>query len=153
MSSGESDPSVVSSTKAAPHEMLQRSALSAAWALIVALAGGVACGWCIDRYGTLGAFTLWPLGVGAGFVAARMKLSGRSCGWALVVACLAGFLVAETYWIRSNKVETWRDAVSYWPTFISKYEVPALVGLVFAAFGAESAFRQTRRHVAQRWTT
>ena len=119
--------------------------MSVVWALVVALAGGAVCGWCIDRLATLGALSLWPLGVVAGYIAARLNISGRFAAWTQVAACLLAFLVAETYWIRSNEADGWWPAVCYWPTFISDYEVPALVGVACAAFGAEAAFRQTRR--------
>lgn len=145
MATSEPNPSIVTELKSSPVESPAKRALSVAWASVVALAGGVACGWCLDRYGTLGAISLWPLGAIAGFIAVRLKLSGRFCAWALVAACLVAFVVAETCWIRWHEEKGWWDAVRYWPTFITEYEVPVLVGIVLAAFGAESAFRQTRR--------
>lgn len=145
MAAIEPSPQLAPETKRPPIEPPAKRAVAVVWAVVVALVGGVACGWCLDRYGTLGAISLWPLGAIAGFIAARLKLSGRFCGWALVAACLMAFLVAETYWIRWHEAEDWWEAVRYWPTFITEYEVPVLVGIVLAAFGAESAFRQTRR--------
>lgn len=145
MATSETNPQIAPEMKPPPVESPEKRGLSVAWAVVVALAGGLACGWCLDRYGTLGAISLWPLGAIAGFIAARLKLSGWFCGWALVAACLVAFLVAETCWIRWHEAEDWWEAVRYWPTFITEYEVPVLVGTVLAAFGAESAFRQTRR--------
>lgn len=148
MSSNESDPSIVTDVKAAPIETLQQRAFSGGWATIVALAGGAACGWCISKFAEWGSVSLWALGFVAGLAARRLQLEGRFSAWALAIACFVAYAVAETCWLRwntKNGEEGWWASICLWPMFLNEYTVSALIGAAFAAFGAESAFRQARR--------
>lgn len=148
MATIEPNPQLAPTTKPPLVDSPAKRAGSVAWAIVVAMLGGVACGWCMSKYNDLGAPSLWALGCLAGVTARRLQLSGRFNAWALAIACLVAYGVAETCWLRwntKNGEEGWWASICLWPLFLNEYTISALIGIVFAAFGAESAFRQTRR--------
>ena len=120
--------------------------LAILWTLITATAGGFACGLVIDRFGELGCISLWAMGAFAGFVAQRI-LGGRSrlVGLVLIASCVSTLVIAETCWIHwhiKQGAESWLAAFGLLPTFVQDYERSALIGAIFTAFGAWSAYRQ-----------
>jgi hypothetical protein len=120
-----------------------------AWAVVVAVGGGLACGWLIMRYGEFGSIGLWGCGVIGGFVARKITGKGsQAVGIALVIACVLAALLAETWWIRENwnpPPTDWLDAFSKLPDFAKNFQISALTAALFCAFGAHSAWRQMGR--------
>lgn len=119
------------------------------WAVVVALAGGLVTGWALVQCGMLGGILLWGAGALGGYVARRiMGAPHRVVAWTLVAACVAAFLIGETAWIRANieqAQDTWLGAATLLPTFFSEYTADTLIGLLFALFGAQSAYWQAGR--------
>ena len=145
-----SEPHSQLATEAKPSPLVSpvTRALSLVWAIFVALGGGAACGWCMSKLNDVGTPSLWALGFFAGVVGRKLQLSGRFAAWSLAIACLLAYLVAETCWLRWNTAQGeagWWSSICLWSLFIKEYAVSAILGVAFAAFGAESAFRQTRR--------
>ncbi|MBI3467823.1 MAG: hypothetical protein HY000_32845 [Planctomycetes bacterium] len=126
-----------------------RVAAALVWAVVVAIVGGLACGWLIMRYGEFGTVGLWGCGAIGGFVARRMTGKGsKPVAIALVIACVLALLLAETWWIRENwnpPPKDWVSAVSKLPEFAKGFQISALVAALFCAFGAHSAWRQMGR--------
>lgn len=150
MAASEPHPQIGAATKPPPIELPEKRALAVAWAFIVALVGGYACGWCVSEFAEWGSVSLWALGFVAGLAARRLQLPRRFSAWALAIACIIAYVVAETCWLRwntKNGNEGWWASVCLWPLFLNDYTISALIGAVFAAFGADSAYRQTRRPI------
>jgi len=126
-----------------------RVAAALLWASVVAVAGGLACGWLIMRYGELGAIGLWGCGALGGFVARRITGSrSRAVAIALVAACVLALLLAETWWIHENwnaPPQGWSAAISLLPEFAKSFQISGLVAALFCAFGAHSAWLQMDR--------
>lgn len=150
MATSETNPQIAPEMKPPPIESPEKRGLSVAWAVVVALAGGLACGWCVSKFAEWGSISLWALGFVAGLATRRLQLAGRFSAWALAIACIVAYVVAETCWLRwntKNGEEGWWASICLWPLFLDEYTISALIGAVFAAFGAESAYRQTRRPI------
>lgn len=114
--------------------------MAAAWSLAAALAGGLACGWCISHFGEFGALSLAACGAFAGYVSRRITQGpSKAAGISLVLAACLMFLIAETCWIHWNteKGEAgWWMAITLWPAFIREWQLSALIGAVCAGYGA-----------------
>ncbi|MEX2120034.1 MAG: hypothetical protein WD847_10610 [Pirellulales bacterium] len=121
-----------------------RVALAIGWALVVAAAGGLACGWIIDRFGEFGSISLWGLGALAGVVSRKITRSASPlAAWSQVAACAVALVLAEVCWIRWNivlKPDTWEQAIATLPTFVEQYQLAALIAALFTAFGAYAAW-------------
>lgn len=115
-----------------------------AWAVVVAIGGGLITGVLIMKFGLLGNLALMAIGVLGGAVSRR--ISGKAVpllGWALVIAVLLAMVVAQVYWIKHEtdwKVETWVEAFATWPQMFQKSQMPMLIGVLCAGFGAHSAY-------------
>ena len=115
-----------------------------AWSVVVAFGGGMACGWCIDQFGTAGAISLAACGALAGYVS--RKITRHACkvaGICQVIGVCAAFLVAETCWLHWNTGDgepSWGAAIRVWPVFLREYMLSALIGAVCTAYGAWSAY-------------
>ena len=117
-----------------------------AWAAVLALLGGIACGHVSVQYGLFGSVGLWALGALGGYVARKITIAPyRSGAWALVGACVVAYVVSEVCWIRwstEQGEESWAKAIEMLPTYFSEYTLSAALGVLFAVFGAQSAFWQ-----------
>jgi hypothetical protein len=51
--------------------------------------------------------------------------------------------VCWIHWNTKQGAEGWWTALTWFPTFVQEYEISALLGVVFAGFGAFSAYGQT----------
>ncbi|HVX14134.1 MAG TPA: hypothetical protein VHC22_23310 [Pirellulales bacterium] len=118
---------------------------AAGWALVVALGGGLACGWCITtRFGELGAVSLIACGMLAGSVS--RKITGRAsvaAGTLQAIGVCLAFIVAETCWLHwktENGAASWSDAIRFWPAFLREYTLSVLIGASCAGYGAWSAY-------------
>jgi hypothetical protein len=118
--------------------------IAIAWSLVVAFGGGLACAWCIDRYGELGTPTLWACGAFAGYISRKITCRpDKAAGLCQAVAACVAFIIADTWWIHWNIVgaeESWWVALSFWRSFIHDYERSVLIGAVFAGCGAWWAY-------------
>ncbi len=132
------------------------------WAAIVAVGGGLLTGFLIGQFGVYGAIAFYGLGVAGGFVS--RKITGAAApvaGWALAVACLIAFAVAEVSWyhwtydhwdeaLGEHRPTTWLEAARFAPKFLwAKARPSTFIGALLAAFGAESAYRQAAKRY--RW--
>ena len=123
-------------------------AVAICWAVLVAIGGGLICGWLIARYGEFGAIGLWGCGVVAGLVARRITGPSRHVAILLVIACVTALLVAETWWIHEQwnpSPKSWIAAAALLPEFATNFQISALVAVLFCGFGAHSAWTQLGR--------
>ena len=131
----------------------QQATLISLWSTVVAFVGGCLCGLVISEFGTLGAASLWLLGEAAGAVGKKIvPQKNKMVGFVLAIACLVSFVVAEVWWLRWNTVqgeESWIVAVRLLPTFVKEYTRSTIIGAIFAAIGANAAYR----HMARRYRT
>ena len=123
----------------------QVNSIAAVWSLVSAFAGGLLCGWLIDRYGELGALlSLAACGAFAGYVFRKItQVPSKVAGLCLAVAACLMFFIAETCWIHWNMPDgdvSWRAALGLWPRFIEKFELSALIGAASAGYGAWCAY-------------
>ena len=122
----------------------QANWMAVAWSLISALAGGLLCGLCVSRFGEFGALALAACGAFGGYVSRKITHGpSKAAGICAVVAACLMFFTAETCWIRWNTVQGetgWWTALTFWPAFVREYELSALIGAVFAAYGAWCAY-------------
>lgn len=123
-----------------------------AWAVVVAVAGGLGCGWLISQFGVLGTLGLWMLGVIAGSVSCRITLGPhRAAAWSLVVACALAAVLAEVAWLHWNTKqgeEGWLKAVGLLPVLIKEFTLSVIVATVMTACGAHSAWWLAARRPA-----
>jgi hypothetical protein len=122
--------------------------LAIAWAILVGIAGGYACGLAINtRFGEIGSVSLWALGVLAGYVGRKITTApSRLVGWILVAGCVCALVIAETCWIQWNiedAEESWWSAFTLLPRFVKQFQLAALFAAIFTCFGASSAYRAT----------
>jgi hypothetical protein len=121
-----------------------RVALAIVWALVVAVAGGLACGWMFDRFGEFGSISLWGLGALAGVVSRKItRVASPLAAWSHVTACVLALLFSIVCWIRWNivlKPDTWEQAIATLPAFVDQYQRAALIATLFTAFGAYAAW-------------
>ena len=118
-------------------------AIGFALALMTAALGGFLCAKAIDRFGEIGAISIWALGWVVGTAAKQVMSRPRKfVGYALAVAVIIAFLVAEVAWIRWNikDVEGWGQAIGLLPMFFQQFQWSALLGAIFAFFGASTAY-------------
>jgi hypothetical protein len=118
--------------------------IAVAWSLVVALGGGLACGLCIDRYGELGALSLAACGAFAGYISRKITRGpSKTAGLCQAIAACLAFVDAYTWWIHWRIVQgeaSWWTALGLWPVFVREYELPALIGALFAGYGAWCAY-------------
>jgi hypothetical protein len=127
-------------------EMLAPYVLPAglAWAVVVAIAGGLISGVLIMKFGRLGNLALMAIGVLGGVVSRKISRKAVPLfGWALVAATFLAMVLAQVYWIKHEPawhVDTWMEAFVAWPKMFSKSQTPMFLGLICAGFGAYSAY-------------
>ena len=116
------------------------------WTVVVAVCGGYLCALAIHRWGQFGALSLWALGAVAGYVGRKLLAAPRRwAAWLVVVATAAALVIAETWWVHWNLrggLESWMAAFQLLPKFVQRYEVSVMIGALFTAMGAMSAYRQ-----------
>jgi hypothetical protein len=123
-----------------------------AWAAVVAIGGGLACGLLIMKFGVLGNFGLMIIGVLGGAVARRISRKAVPLiGWALVAAVFVAMLIAQCYWMKESgiwrEVDTWWAAFRAWPQMFQKSQTPMFVGILCAGMGAHSAYWRVGKRV------
>ncbi len=118
-----------------------------AWAVVVALGGGISCGWLMTRVGTPGAIGLMILGIVAGLVAWRIgRRTSSRVGAMLAVAVLIAFVIANLWWlrytdfVRGQNADTWLDALQMFLTLPQIAPTRFFMSLVCACFGAYNAY-------------
>lgn len=112
-------------------------------ALLTIGLGGFLCARAIDNFGEIGAVALWVLGWSAGTAAKQVMSRPRKLvGYALAIAVIIAFLVAEVAWIKWNikDVEGWGQAIGLLPMFCQQFQWSALLGAICAFFGASTAY-------------
>jgi hypothetical protein len=121
-------------------------ALSVAWAVVVAIGGGVLVGALMARFGLLGILGFWVLGIVAGFVARQINRRGIPwVGWMLVGAVMLAFFIGECYWLRYAKfvrndgAGSWLEALQMF--FSQMGRTQFLLALVCAGMGAYNAYQ------------
>jgi hypothetical protein len=118
--------------------------LAVAWSVIVALLGGVTCGWCISHFGEVGALALAANGALAGYVSHKITRRGnRLAAVSVVIGACVAFFVAETCWLHWDTVQgeaSWGEAIRLWPLFVREYQLSALIGAGSTAYGAWCAY-------------
>lgn len=131
------------------------------WAAVVASGGGLGCGFLMSQlskntqYGILGGLLLWGLGALAGIVCRKItKAPHRAAAWAIVVACVLAFGIAEVSWchwtfkIRDEatdefRPQTWIDSFTRGPKLLwREAPISLLLAAVSCAFGAHDAYRR-----------
>jgi len=126
-----------------------RIAAAILWAIVVAVVGGLACGWLIMRFGEWGSVGLWACGVIGGYVARKITgCRSRAVAIALVAACVVALLLAETWWIRRNwnpPPQDWAGAIRLLPEFAERFHISVFIAVLFCAFGAHSGWLQMGR--------
>lgn len=119
-------------------------AIAIAWAAIVAIGGGFACGWCVSQFGEFGSLSLAACGALAGYVSRKItRRPSRLAGTCQVTATCVAFFIAETCWLHwktRNGEASWAAAISVWPLFIREYQLSALIGAAATAYGAWCAY-------------
>ena len=122
-------------------------ALCIAWAIVVALGGGILCGWLMVRFGTFGAIGLMLLGILAGMVAWQITRRGnRSVGWMLVAAVLVALVLANMVWLRyanfilGDNAKTWLEAAQQCFQLFNTNPQHFFITTVCAGFGAYNAY-------------
>ena len=122
-------------------------AMCIAWAIVVAVGGGILCGWLMVRFGTFGAAGLMGLGILAGMVAWQITRRGTPwVGWMLVVAVLLALVLANMFWLRYANFAVGQNAKSWWDAAKGVFNLPNTAGthcfitIVCAAFGAYNAY-------------
>jgi hypothetical protein len=120
-----------------------QTALCIAWAIVIAIAGGLLIGWLLTWrvYGNIGFLIL---GFVAGWVA--RKINGRGVPWVgvmLVAAMFVAFYVAEMSWLHwagFKGAETWAGAARMVFTLPVDGTHAFAIGLFCTLFGAYSAW-------------
>jgi len=115
-----------------------------AWSVVMALGGGLACGWCISRFGELGAVSIVVCGALAGYVSRKiMRHASKAAGICQAIGVCIAFAIAETCWLHwntENGEPSWWAAIRVWPLFLSEYTLSALIGAASTAYGAWLAY-------------
>ena len=132
-----------------------------AWAGVVAVGGGFGCGFLMSvlstktQWGIVGGILLWGLGAVAGVVS--RKITRAPCppvAWALVVACVVAFGLAEVSWYhwsfkildevtKEFRPQTWGESLARTPGALwDRAQVTLLLGVFCCAFGAHEAYRK-----------
>jgi hypothetical protein len=121
------------------------TAVCIAWAVVVAIGGGLLIGWLLTtRNGLFGNIGFMVLGFVAGWVA--RKFNGRGVPWvgvALAVSIIVSFVIAEIAWLHwagIDGAETWAGAARLALTLPDIGTGVFLLGLLCALFGAYSAW-------------
>jgi hypothetical protein len=127
----------------------KRLPLAIGWALIMAIAGGFACGWLMTWHPLVGAIALWPLGSVGGNGSRRLTIGpSLPAAWCLVTACVVAMLIAQVCWLHWNTVQGedgWGAAIELLGTYYRNYSTNALIEACFAAFGAFAAYSSAGR--------
>ncbi|HUY35854.1 MAG TPA: hypothetical protein VMV69_24135 [Pirellulales bacterium] len=125
-------------------EAPRRLSLAIAWAVVVSIVGGVACGWLIGALGEIGSVGLWFLGFLAGTVSRKLTVApSRVAACCQVAACMLAMVLAEVCWIHWNTRQGqggWWVSVTFLPTLVKEYTVAAFLAAIFTAFGCFSAY-------------
>jgi len=138
-----------------PGPGVHRLLFAIVWVALVLIVGAVIACHSALEFGELGMIAVWPIGWAGGFVAAKI-LAGKSklVGALLVATCFSIAVIAELNWIHEEiegADESWSKTISLLPAFVRQFKLAAIVALIFAGFGALSAWRAvTVRYVRVR---
>ena len=115
--------------------------------MIVAIGGGILCGWLMVRFAQFGAIGLMLLGILAGMVAWQLtKRSSPAIGWMLVAALCVAWVVANMFWlryatfVRGENATTWLEAFLRTWTLFNFSPTHFFITVVCAGFGAYNAY-------------
>jgi hypothetical protein len=136
------------SDNAAPQPPPLSTVLAAiGWAIVVAVVGGILCGWTVVIFGRMGLISLLLLGILAGVVSRR--ITGRGWMWVGIVqaaAVILAWFLADIYWLRyaefavGEGADSWLEAMQMFFTLHDLAPQFFFVGLVCTALGAISAY-------------
>lgn len=120
------------------------ASIAMGWSLIVALGGGLACGWCISEFGATGAISLAACGGLAGYASRKItRRASKPAGLCQVLAVCVAFGIAETCWLHwntRNGEPSWWAAVRLWPLLLREYTIDVAFAAAFTACGAWWAY-------------